>query len=77
LKARKKYDHPDNGSKDTIDAASGAYYDAINSDERTTFLTQANPAIYTSTTIDATLNKPVMEIALPERTKRLVKTYDA
>jgi hypothetical protein len=77
IEGEKKYDHPDNGSKDTIDAASGAYYDAINSDERTTLLTQANPAIHTSTTIDATLNKPVMEIPLPQKTKRLVKSYDA
>jgi hypothetical protein len=47
LELERKVDHsPTVGSKDTIDAAAGAYYNAINSDERMTVLSSNESAIY-------------------------------
>jgi hypothetical protein len=47
LELERKVDHPPTkGSKDTSDAAAGAYYNAMNSDERMTVLCSNGPAIY-------------------------------
>jgi hypothetical protein len=72
----KKFDHPDNGSKDTTDACAGAYFNAINSEERTTLLTQSVPSVYTATGGDVG-GQPgvVMELPLPTRTYRTVKEH--
>jgi hypothetical protein len=42
----RKFDHPAGGSKDLTDAASGAYFNAILSAEKTTLSAQNVPAIY-------------------------------
>ena len=76
MEGEKKYDHPDNGSKDTTDACAGAYFNAINSEERTTLLTQAIPSVYTATGQDVGAQQGVvMELPLPTRTYRTVKEH--
>lgn len=76
MEGDKKYDHPDKGSKDTIDACSGAYWGAINSDERTTLLTQSIPSVYTATGADVGAQPGVvMELPVPTRTYRTIKGH--
>lgn len=76
MEADKKYDHPDGGSKDTIDACSGAYWDAINSEERTALLTQSIPSVYPAGTAPQREAPGVMmDIPVPSRTYRTVKEY--
>ena len=76
MESDKKFDHPDNGSKDTTDASAGAYFNAINSEERTTLLTQAVPSIYTNSGQDVNAQQGVvMEIPIPSRTYRTVKEH--
>lgn len=76
MEVDKKFDHPDNGSKDTTDACAGAYFNAINSEERTTLLTQAVPSVYTATGADVGAQPGiVMEIPVPTRTYRTIKGH--
>ena len=76
MEGDKKFDHPDGGSKDTTDACAGAYFNAINSDERTTLLTQSVPSVYGQNVADAAASKgQVMELPLPSRTYRTVKEH--
>ena len=42
----KKFDHSIGGSKDLTDAAAGAYFNAITSDEKATFSSNNNPSLY-------------------------------
>src|SRR5262249_25539720 len=42
----RKFDHPVGGSKDLTDAAAGAYFNAITSEEKTTLSVQNEPAVY-------------------------------
>jgi len=79
MEGDKKFDHPATGSKDTTDACAGAYFNAVNSDERTTLLTQAVPSIHGYTTEEALAlqagGQAIMEIPLPSRTYRTVKEH--
>lgn len=76
MEGDKKFDHPDNGSKDTSDAAAGAYYNAIESDERTSLLTQAVPSIYGQVTVEnGNSEAGLVDLPLPSRTLRHVKTH--
>lgn len=78
MEGDKKFDHPNtqSASKDTSDACSGAYYDAINSEERTSLLTEATPSIHTNTTVEpGGPDAPIMEINLPSGTGRIVKEH--
>ena len=81
MEGDKKFDHPDGGSKDTTDACAGAYFNAINSDERTTLLTHAVPSVYGQNVADAAaagLNQgqgQVLGLPLPSRTYRTVKEH--
>jgi hypothetical protein len=63
-------------SKDTADACAGAYFSAINSEERTTLLTQAVPSVYGQNVAEAVASKgQVMELPMPSRTYRVVKEH--
>lgn len=78
LEMDKKYDHPPDGSKDTTDAAAGAYFNAVNSDEKITLTSVNAPSIYTSQTMaqDPRTQAPV-SIPLPERGYTRSKVFDA
>jgi hypothetical protein len=66
LEMDKKFDHPPDGSKDTTDAAAGAFFNAINSDEKTTMASHNSAVMMTNQTIDAmTAEGPPIEIVLP------------
>jgi hypothetical protein len=68
LEADKKYDHPPDGSKDTTDAAAGAYYDAVNSDEKLTMASHNAPGVYGGNKpADLEPDKPPIEIPLPQK----------
>jgi hypothetical protein len=76
MEGEKKFDHPDGGSKDTTDACAGAYFNAINSEERTTLLTQSVPSVYGQNVADAAANKgQIMGLPLPSRTYRTAKEH--
>jgi len=76
MEGDKKFDHPDGGSKDTTDACAGAYFNAINSDERTTLLTQAVPSVYGQNVATAQAAQGmVMDLPVPTRTYRTVKEH--
>jgi hypothetical protein len=73
MEGEKRFDHPDFGSKDTADSAVGAYYGAINSDERTTLLTEANPSVHMLGGLGGSdPDKPIIEISLPSTTGRKI-----
>jgi hypothetical protein len=63
----KKFDHPPDGSKDTTDAAAGAFFNAINSDEKITISSHNSAVMATNQGIDRALNdeRPPVEIVLP------------
>ena len=68
LEMDKKFDHPPDGSKDTTDAAAGAYYNAINSDEKLTLASYNAPAVYSGQDIqDSQRPGPPIEIPLPAK----------
>ncbi len=70
----KKVDHPKDGSKDTTDAAAGAYYNAITSEEKDTINVDNAPTIHTNTALDAHVKEPPpIAINLPLGYTRLVK----
>jgi len=47
LEMDKKFDHPPDGSKDTTDAAAGAFFNAVNSEEKLSMASQNAPSVYT------------------------------
>jgi len=66
LDGEKKVDHPKDGSKDTTDAAAGAYVNAINSDEKFSVVTDNAPSVYTGGAVDASMvDKPPIDFNLP------------
>lgn len=69
LEVDKKFDHPPDGSKDTTDAAAGAYFNAVNSDEKVTISSHNSAVVTTNQGIDRALNaeQPPIEIVLPAR----------
>ncbi len=63
-------------SKDTLDSAAGAYFSAINSEERTTLLTEAVPSVHGYAGLESQDHPDPMaalEFPLPSRTYRTVK----
>jgi hypothetical protein len=78
LEVDKKYDHPPDGSKDTTDAASGCYYNAINSDEKLTISSYNSPGIYGGTpSPEETQEKPPIDIALPDKSYSRSRVFKA
>lgn len=72
LDAGKKVDHPPTGSKDTVDAAAGAYNNAINSEEKVTLLTDNNPRVHATHNMEGLIGqKPLIDIPLPRGYTRL------
>jgi len=78
LEMDKKFDHPPDGSKDTTDAAAGAYFNAVNSDEKLMLISSNAPSIYTSQTVahDPRTQAP-MSIPLPEKGYNRSKVFEA
>jgi hypothetical protein len=68
LEGDKKYDHPQNGSKDSTDSAAGAYMNAICSEEKMGLASHNSPGVYSSQdkSLD-TEEKPSIEIVLPSK----------
>lgn len=67
LEMDKKFDHPPDGSKDTTDAAAGAFFNAVNSDEKTTMSSHNSAVMMTNQSIDAMAAAgPPIEIVLPK-----------
>jgi hypothetical protein len=67
LDLEKKIDHPKDGSKDTSDAAAGAYFNAISSDEKSTINSSFDPAIHGNQSLNGPeiAERPPVEINLP------------
>jgi hypothetical protein len=62
----KKVDHPKDGSKDVSDSAAGAYFNAINSEEKLMVAADNNPGIVGNQSLeDKSVERPPIEIALP------------
>lgn len=67
IDGNRKVDHPKDGSKDTSDAAAGAYFDAINSEEKLNFNIDNVPSIHGNQSLtppDAS-EKPIITVNLP------------
>jgi len=78
LEMDKKFDHPPEGSKDTTDAAAGAYFNAINSDEKLMLCSHNYPAVYGGKGLQQQdAERPLVEIPLPERGYTRSKVFDA
>jgi hypothetical protein len=78
LEMDKKYDHPPDGSKDTTDAASGAYFNAVNSDEKVMMSSHNAPSVYSGQSIDAEQRPgPPIEIPIPQKGYTRSKVFDA
>ena len=78
LEMDKKYDHPPDGSKDTTDAAAGAYFNAINSDEKLMLSSHNHPAVYSGQALQQQLNEqPPIEINLPPKGYTRSKVFNA
>lgn len=68
LEMDKKFDHPPDGSKDTTDGAAGAFYNAVNSDEKLSIGSHNAPSVYTGQRVqEAEIEGPPIEIPLPAR----------
>jgi hypothetical protein len=67
LESDKKIDHPKNGSKDTSDAAAGAYFNAIESDEKSSVNIDNVPSIHGNYALSpqSAAERPPIEIPLP------------
>jgi hypothetical protein len=62
----KKIDHPKEGSKDVSDSAAGAYFNAINSEEKLMVAADNNPGIIGNQSLtDKVYERPPIEIPLP------------
>ena len=62
---RDKVDHPKEGSKDTSDAAAGAYFNAITADEASRLMGDVSPSIYGGAMEPDASSTPPVEINLP------------
>jgi hypothetical protein len=73
VETEKKVDHPKNGSKDTSDAAAGAYFNAIESDEKGSVNVDNVPSIHSNfgLTPASAVERPPVEIPLPEGYNRM------
>lgn len=60
----KKYDHPPDGSKDTTDACAGAFWNAINSDEKVTINSVNEAGIYPAQPPSIKEDGPPIEIPI-------------
>lgn len=79
LEMDKKYNHPPDGTKDVSDACSGAYYNAINSDEKSAYMVPQSAGIYTPGTVggEPAINTPTIEIPLPAKGHDRSKIFEA
>jgi len=77
LEMDKKFDHPPDGSKDTTDSAAGAYFNAINSDEKITLSSHNAPSVYTGQSIQPQNEAPPVDIPLPAKGYTRKKVFDA
>ena len=68
LEVDKKFDHPPDGSKDTTDGAAGAFFNAVNSDEKLSISSFNAPGVYGgSPPQEEAQEKPPVEIPLPHK----------
>ena len=68
LEMDKKFDHPPDGSKDTTDAAAGAFFNAVNSDEKLSMSSHNAPSVYTGQQVQQFEQEaPPIEIPLPSK----------
>lgn len=83
LEMDKKYDHPPDGSKDTTDGASGAYFNAVNSEETSVLMSVNAPTLVTNRRADledvqeAQRAETPMEIPLPTKGYTRLKKFTA
>jgi len=78
LEMDRKYDHPPDGSKDTSDAAAGAYFNAVNSEEKLMLGSRNYPAVYSGQVLQQqSTEKPIVEINLPPRGYTRSKVFEA
>lgn len=77
LEMDKKFDHPPDGSKDTTDSASGAYYNAVSSDEKLSLSSHNAPSMYTGQQMNQFEQEgPPIAIPLPARGYDRTKSFD-
>lgn len=68
LEMDKKFDHPPDGSKDTTDASAGAFFNAVNSDEKLSMASHNAPSVYTGQQVQQFEQEPPpIEIPLPSK----------
>ena len=68
LEMDKKFDHPPDGSKDTTDAAAGAFFNAVNSDEKLSMASHNAPSVYTGQQVQQFEQEaPPIAIPLPDK----------
>lgn len=78
LEMDKKYDHPPVGSKDTTDAAAGAYFNAVNSEEKVMLTSHNAPSIYSGQAVALEPQPgPPVEIPLPPKGYTRSKVFEA
>jgi hypothetical protein len=78
LEMDKKFDHPPDGSKDTTDAAAGAYFNAVNSTEKLSMTGMNAPTLYTGQQVqDYEKEKPPVEIPIPKKGYDRTKVFNA
>ncbi len=78
LEMDKKFDHPPDGSKDTTDGAAGAYFNAVNSDEKMSLISQNAPSMYTGQQVqEFEKETPPISIPLPPKGYTRLKSFKA
>jgi hypothetical protein len=77
LEMDKKFDHPPDGSKDTTDAAAGAFFNAVNADEKMTIMSQNSPTLYTGQQVQLSSEAPPVDIPLPSKGYTSTKVFRA
>ena len=79
LEADKKFDHPPDGSKDTTDAAAGAYYNAVSSTEKLSLGSDNQPGVYGGRPPQGEDPKevPPVDIVLPAKSYDRSKIFHA
>lgn len=78
LEVDKKYDHPPDGSKDTTDGASGAFFNAVNSDEKLSLASHNAPTLYTGKQMQQFEQEPPpVSIVLPNKAVDRLKVFKA
>ena len=76
LEMDKKFDHPPDGSKDTSDAAAGAFFNAVNSEEKVIINSTNAPSVYSGQELNQnTGERPPVEIVLPSKGYDRTKTF--